>query len=48
MARSELRRRWLGDNLGKSGASSEGRGGFQRLIAEIGCDFNLLWHDGCD
>ncbi len=26
----------IDDDLGKSGASSEGRGGFQRLIAEIG------------
>src|SRR5437879_4989069 len=26
----------IDDDLGKSGVSSEGRGGFQRLIAEIG------------
>src|SRR5260370_22487644 len=26
----------IDDDLGKSGTSSEGRGGFQRLIAEIG------------
>src|SRR5437868_11536537 len=32
----------IDDDLGKSGTSSEGRGGFQRLIAEIGGKAGLV------
>src|SRR6516164_8422446 len=38
----------IDDDLGKSGTSSDGRGGFQRLIAEIGLGkAGLVFEPGC-